>query len=185
MNSSAWVSYAEEHGERKKWKLFVEFISDLQIVITGTKEVIQWMMETDNDHRKREHLARLAIIYIAFAARATVDLRAHAGKLTKNYNEFAEQRHLPLEPLRFPEKGRTKRLNAIIARVKSARNMIAHPYRVESEGKELPINVFQALFLHAVIADAGALASEVKEVSDAWLDLDRWWREAFVRGICV
>ena len=67
--------------------LFTEFQSDLGILIREATDLIEWAAEVEDKRRKRQ-LARMAILYLAFAAQAAIDLRASAGRMTKKFNEF-------------------------------------------------------------------------------------------------
>jgi hypothetical protein len=119
--------------------LFSEFQSDLGILIGETIDVIKWATSIE-DHRRKRQLARIAIVYIAFAAQAVIDLRSSAGWMTRKFNEFGKSQ-APPKQIGFPPKGRTKQLKKIVERLRWARNMVAHPYRVEADGRDRPMNV--------------------------------------------
>jgi hypothetical protein len=161
--------------------LFTEFISDLQYVIGDVEGILECLTETQN-HPQERHLARLAIVYIAFAAQATISLKKQAGWIAKQFNDFAGLK-TPQEQLRFPAGDNKKRLNEINGRWRDVRNMIAHPYRFEVEGREKPIGPFRSIFLCAAAADIKTIATDIAELSDACSDLKRWWGEAFVKGL--
>jgi hypothetical protein len=160
--------------------LFTEFLSDLQFLLKDIREIIEWAGQEIDDRRKR-HLARLAIVYMAFAAKALIDLCASAGRMTKQFNDF-HSKAAPEATLRYPVRGQKKRLIAIMDRLKPARNLIAHPFRIEVDGRDFPMNLLHALRLDFVTGDVGQLAVEVKEMREVFRDLRDWHSKAFVAG---
>jgi hypothetical protein len=61
--------------------LFTELVADLGFVLLEAQDVLDWIAET-KDKRCTRHLSRMAILYLSFAAEATIDLRAGAGRMT-------------------------------------------------------------------------------------------------------
>jgi hypothetical protein len=51
----------------------------------------RWAAEVGDKRRKRQ-LVRIAIPYVAFEVQAAIDLRARAGRMTKKFNEFENNR---------------------------------------------------------------------------------------------
>jgi len=70
----------------------------LKLVSMGGNKV-----DPEKARRRARHLTRLAIVYVAFAARAAINLRRSAGQMTKQFNDFSGQHQTPTK-LSFPIK---------------------------------------------------------------------------------
>ena len=103
-----------------------------------------------------------------------MDLGASAGRMTKKFNEF-ENNKIQGKQIDFPAKGRTKQLRKIVDRIKWARNMIEHPYRVEADGGDRPTNLDESFRLERVAGELKQLAVEVWELKDAHRELSVAW----------
>ena len=160
--------------------LFTEFQSDLGILIREIEDVIAWAAEVGDGRRKRQ-LTRIAILYVAFAAQSAIELRASAGRMTKKFNEF-ENNRIQGKQIGFPAQGRTKQLRRILDRTKWARNMIAHPYRADAEGRDRPMNLAESFRLEQAAAELTQLAAEVNLLKDAYRELYDWFGQAMVAG---
>ena len=159
--------------------LFAEFHSDLGFVLHDIRDLLSWLSETRG--KRRQHLSRLAIVYLAFAAQAAIDLRASAGHMNKKYQDFVGSDPAKT-PWRALERGRTKRLVGIAKRWKAIRNLIAHPYRIEVDGRARPMTFSHGLALHFATGATKQLGSDYKEVEAAVNELRDWFDEAFSKG---
>lgn len=60
--------------------------------------------------------------------------------------------------------------------------MIAHPYRVEADGSNRALNVWESLVLEGVTSKIKNLAEEVKILKDTHSELNAWFEQAFIEG---
>jgi hypothetical protein len=186
--SGQWLAMTDDKKPPHPFDLFTELVADLGFVIHEACEVIDWIAEIDGasssphrrrDARRKRHLSRIAIVYLSFAAEAAIDLRASAGRMTRQFNAFASGKS-PARQLPLLSKGGKKRLAEIAMRLKKARNGIAHPYRVERDGTDRPMTLGQVLSLEAVTAETRLLAEEAKELKRFHSELEDWHGRAFV-----
>jgi hypothetical protein len=165
----------QKQAKPHPYYLFAEFVSDLGFTIVEISDILNFVRRNKKYRDINSQLIRLAILYIAFSSQNISKLFSMASQMTKKFNDFGAKLDPP-QAISFPEKGRAKRLRDISENLRGVGNLIAHPYRIEIDGNEMPMTLSHGLQLHAA-SRIDVLTGFYEELHSAHRELVDWFEQ--------